>query len=186
MKFHRIWLVGLLLAALGLFCGCEMEKLFDGDVPKEAKFMISFHDVVKYPRGNANIERALPLPDGGTIIINIIPFMSSRNIVEIAAKPVPDRPGFYRLFLKPDQHGRTMWIQLTAQFRHRPAVIVIDGNYYADFTPTTIGDGSESWIELPVDFDAVMAKYLVKYANDNYRFFNGGASEDKTPFSSKD
>lgn len=189
MKLHIGWISAMVLMVLGLLCGCEtadIEKLFNGDVPKEAKFVISFHDVVKYPRGNASVEQVLALPDNKTVIINTIPFMSSRHIIEIAAQPVPGREGFYRLFLKPDQHGRTMWIQLSAQFRHRPAVILIDGNYYADFVPTKVGDGSESWIELPVDFDAVMAKYLVKYANDNYRFFNNGAKDDQTPFARKE
>lgn len=173
------------LALAGLLAGCsveDMERALGLNKPTEAKFMLSFHDEVKYPRGNSNVEQALQMPDGSTIIINILPFMSSRNIVEIAARPVPGKDGFYRLFLKPDQRGRTMWIQLSAQFRHRPAVILIDGSYYADFMPTKITDGSETWIELPVDFDAVMAGYLVKYANDNYRFFNDGATGDRSPF----
>lgn len=177
---------GVLFAVPAVFSGCETEKLeqfFGLNIPKEAKFMMSFHNEVKYPRGNSNIEQMVQMQDGSTRIVNVLPFMSSRNIVEISARPIPGKDGYYRLSLKPDQRGRTMWIQLSAQFRHTPAVLLIDGVYYADVQPTKISDGSEEWVELPVDFDSVMAHYLVKYANDNYRFFNDGASKDRSPFS---
>ena len=48
---------------------------------------------------------------------------------------------------------------------------------------TLVGKGNEIWLELPLDVDTVRAQNIVKYANDNYRFFNGGNREDKTdPF----
>ena len=190
MRKWRKWMrsiaaAGMLCAAAAVLTGCDadaLERFFGLNKPKEAKFMISFHNEVKYPRGNSNIEQMIQMADGTTRIINVLPFMSSRNIVEISARPIPGKEGFYRLSIKPDQRGRTMWIQLSAQFRHSPALLLIDGVYYAEVQPTTITDGSEDWVELPVDFDAVMAHYLVKYANDNYRFFNDGATGDRSPF----
>ena len=190
MRIGRKWMrsiaaAGMLCAAAAVLTGCDadaLERFFGLNMPKEAKFMISFHNEVKYPRGNSNIEQMIQMADGTTRIINVLPFMSSRNIVEISARPIPGKEGFYRLSIKPDQRGRTMWIQLSAQFRHTPALLLIDGVYYAEVQPTAITDGSEDWVELPVDFDAVMAHYLVKYANDNYRFFNDGATSDRSPF----
>ena len=164
-----------------LLCGCtieEMEKFLGLDVPKEALFVISFHRNVEYPRGSLQAEQPLTLPDGSSRVIERYPIMSSHNIVEIAAQPVPDKPGFYRLFLRPDQKGRMMWMQLTVQCQHEPATIQLDGIYFGEFRTVKIGNGSEKWLELPLDVDAVRAQNMVKYANDNYRFFNGGNRED--------
>ena len=71
-----------------------------------------------------------------------------------------------------------MWMQLTVQCQHEPATILLDGIYFGEFRTVKIGNGSEKWLELPLDVDAVRAQNMVKYANDNYRFFNGGNRED--------
>ncbi len=165
--------------------GCEVadiEKFFAGDVPKDARFVFSFHRVVNYPRGNAQAEQPLRLPDGRTRIIDRYPIMSSHNIVDIAAQPVPGKDGFYRLYFKPDQKGRMMWMQLTAQSQHEPATVLLDGIYFGEFNTAQVGTGSEIWVELPLDVDGARAASIVKYANDNYRYFNNGAKDDQTPF----
>lgn len=185
-KFVSYITMTLALLAMPLLGGCtleEIERALGLDNPKEALFVISFHRSVVYPRGNLQAEQIVLLPNGSSRIVERYPIMSSHNIVEVSAKPVPGKPGFYRLFLRPDQKGRMMWMQLTAEAQHDPATILLDGIYFGDFRTVQVGKGNEIWLELPLDVDTVRAQNIVKYANDNYRFFNGGNREDKTdPF----
>ncbi|MBE6370303.1 MAG: hypothetical protein E7056_09145 [Lentisphaerae bacterium] len=179
--FKRIVLFAIAAVTL-LQTGCtleEIEEFLGLDVPKEALFVLSFHRDVVYPRGNLQAEQPLRMPDGRTRIIERYPIASSHNIVEITAQPVPGKEGFYRLFLRPDQKGRMMWMQLTAQCQQETAAILLDGIYFGEFRTVTVTNGSETWVELPLDVDQVRALNIVKYANNNYRFFNGGSREDK-------
>lgn len=186
MKFVR-FLRGVLpvvVAVAGVvFCsGCtleDIERALELDVPKEAKFMLSFHRDVVYPRGNLQAEQTLLMPHGRTRIIERYPILSSHNIVEIQGKPVPGKDGFYRLFMRLDQKGRLMWMQLTAQAQHESMAILLDGTYFGEFKTQSVGKGSENWVELPMDVDAARALHIVKFANDNYRFFNGGRRDEQ-------
>lgn len=186
MKIKKLTASLVIAAAallLPLLSGCsieEMERVLGLDVPKEALFVLSFHRQVAYPRGNLQAEQLVPLPGGNSRIVERYPMMSSHNIIEVTAKPVPGKEGFYRLFLRPDQKGRMMWMQLTADSQHIPAVILLDGLYLGDFRTGQVGRGNEIWLELPLDIDAVRAQNIIKYANDNYRFFNGGQRTDKS------
>ncbi len=181
-KIFRKIIPAIAAAAALILGGCtleEWEKALGLDVPDEALFVLSFHRNVDYPRGNLNAEQPLQMPDGTTRIVERYPSMSSHHIIEISAKPVPGKAGFYRLFLRPDQKGRMMFMQLTAQCRHESAAILLDGIYLGEFRTITVTRGNEKWVELPIDLDAARAQHIVKYANDNYRFFNGGSREDK-------
>ena len=169
------------VAAVFVFCGCsveEMERLMGLDTPKEAVFMLSFHKEVAYPRGNLQGEMPIHMPNGRTRVLERYPMMSSHYIIDAAAKPVPGKAGFYRIFLKPDLKGRMMWMQLTALSRNEPVAIMLDGMYFGELKPREVSTGEEIWVELPLDVDAARAQLIVKYANDNYRFFNGGKRED--------
>ena len=167
-------------AALAL-CGCtveEMERALGLDTPKEAVFMLSFHKEVAYPRGNLQGEMPIVMPDGRKRVLERYPMMSSHYIVDAAAKPVPGKEGFYRIFLRPDVKGRMMWMQVTALSRQEPIAVLLDGIYMDELRPRDIYDGEALWVELPLDVDGARAQQIVKYANDNYRFFNGGKRED--------
>lgn len=185
-KFSSHLFMIIALLAMPFLSGCtieEIERALGLDVPKEALFVLSFHRSVVYPRGNLQAEQIVLLPDGSSRIVERYPLMSSHNIVEVNAQPVPGKPGFYRLFLRPDQKGRMMWMQLTVEAQHDPATVLLDGLYFGDFRTVQVGKGNEIWLELPLDIDTVRAQNIVKYANDNYRFFNGGNREDKSdPF----
>ena len=161
------------LAAAAVLSGCtveEMERFLGLDQPKEVICMLSFHKEIAYPRGN--------LPNGKRRVLERYPMMSSHYIIDAAAKPVPGKPGFYRIFLRPDVKGRMMWMQLTALSRQEPVAIMLDGIYFDELRPRDVYSGEEVWVELPLDVDAARAQQIVKYANDNYRFFNGGKRED--------
>lgn len=182
-KFFSYILAAAAWCVVLFTAGCsieEMERALGLDVPKEALFVISFHRHVNYPRGNLQAEQLVPLPDGTSRIVERYPVMSSHYIVDASAKPVPGKDGFYRIFLRPDQKGRMMWMQLTAECQHSPATILLDGIYFGDFRTVEVGKGNEIWLELPLDIDAVRAQNIVKYANDNYRYFNGGNREDES------
>ena len=56
--------------------------------------------------------------------------------------------------------------------------VYMDGVYMDELRPREIYDGDAVWVELPLDIDGARAQQIVKYANDNYRFFNGGKRED--------
>ena len=174
----------ILFSALGvalLLCGCsaeEMERLLGLDKPKEAVFMISFHREVTYPRGNLQSEMPMHMPNGVSRVLERYPMMSSHYIIDAAAKPVPGKEGFYRIFLRPDLKGKMMWMQLTAQARNEPVAVLLDGIYFGEFRPRSVSTGEEVWVELPLDVDTARARMIVKYANDNYRFFNGNKRDD--------
>ena len=168
-------------AALFVLCGCtmeEMERALGMDTPKEALFMLSFHKEINYPRGNLQGEMPMRMPNGTSRVLERYPMMSSHYIIDAAAKPVPGKEGFYRIFLKPDMKGRMMWMQLSVISRNEPVAILLDGLYFGELRPLEIATGDEAWVELPMDVDAARARQIVKYANDNYRFFNGGKRED--------
>ena len=168
-------------AAASCLCGCtveEMERLLGLDKPKEAIFMLSFHREVAYPRGSLQSEMPLYMSNGKVRVLERYPLMSSHYIIDAAAKPVPDKPGFYRIFLKPDLKGRMMWMQLTVLSRNEPVAIMLDGVYFGEMRPREIFSGEEKWVELPLDVDAARAQQIVKYANDNYRFFNNNKRDD--------
>lgn len=174
----------ILFSALGvalLLCGCsaeEMERLLGLDKPKEAVFMISFHREVTYPRGNLQSEMPMHMPNGRSRVLERYPMMSSHYIIDAAAKPVPGKEGFYRIFLRLDLKGKMMWMQLTAQARNESVAVLLDGIYFGEFRPRSVATGEEVWVELPLDVDAARAQMIVKYANDNYRFFNGNKRDD--------
>ena len=71
-----------------------------------------------------------------------------------------------------------MWMQLTALSRNEPVAIMLDGLYFGELRPREVSTGEETWVELPLDVDAARAQQIVKYANDNYRFFNNNKRED--------
>lgn len=165
--------------------GCtvdEMASFLGLNNPDEALFVISFHRKVSYPRGNLQGEQLLHLPDGREVIIERYPLFSSHQVVEVAAQPVPGKAGFYRLHLRPDQKGKMMWMQLTAMSRQDQVYILLDGIHFGEFEAASISRGNERWVELPLDVDAARALNIVKYANDNYRYFNDGAKDDESPF----
>lgn len=183
MKKYQLFGAVFAAVLMMLMCGCgvrEWEDFLGLNQPTEAVFMLSFHRPVIYPRGNLQSELPLRLSNGKTLIVERYPIMSSHNIVEINAQPVPGKEGFYRLFLRPDQKGRMMWMQLTAQAQNEKHAILLDGMYIGDFKTITIGTGTETWVEMPLDIDAARALNIVKYSNDNYRFFNNGNREDKS------
>ena len=165
-----------------ILCGCtvaEMERLLGLDQPKEAVCMLSFHREIAYPRGNLQGEMPIHMPNGVDRVLERYPMMSSHYIIDAAAKPVPGKEGFYRIFLKPDLKGRMMWMQLTAMSRNEPVAIMLDGRYFGELRPRDVATGEETWVELPLDVDAARALHIVKFANDNYRFFNGGKRDEQ-------
>ncbi len=175
--------MALMACMITLLCGCEfkdIERALGLDMPTEAIFVLSFHRDVIYPRGNLQAEQPLRMPDGRDRIIERYPILSSHNIVEITPQPVPGKEGFYRLFMRLDQKGRMMWMQLTAQNQESSAAILLDGMYFGELKDVEVGKGNEKWVELPLDVDAARAQSIAQYANENYRFFNGGSREDRT------
>ena len=168
-------------AVAAVLSGCtaeEMERALGLDKPKEAVFMLSFHKEVAYPRGNLQSEMPIVMPNGRNRVLERYPMMSSHYIIDAAAKPVPGKEGFYRIFLRPDVKGRMMWMQITALSRQEPVAVLLDGTYLDELRPRSVYEGEALWVELPLDIDGARAQQIVKYANDNYRFFNGGKHED--------
>ena len=182
MKILKMFLWLAAAVSMTFLCGCtadEMEKLLGVDKPKEALFVLSFHRPVAYPRGDLKAEQMLRLPNGKTCFVERYPMASSHNIINAIARPIPGKEGFYRISLQPDQKGRNMWMQLTAQFQHEPVIVLLDGIFLGEFYTRKVSDGTEKWVDMPLDVDAARALNIVKFANDNYRFFNGGSRTDK-------
>lgn len=182
MKYlTRLTVLLFALASVCFLCGCtvaEMERLLGMDQPKEAIFMLSFHREVTYPRGNLQSEMPVHMSNGRTRVFERYPMMSSHYIINAAAQPVPGKEGFYRIFIKPDLKGKMMWMQLSALARQEPVAIMLDGLYFGELRPREVFSGENEWVELPLDVDAARAQQIVKYANDNYRYFNNNKRDD--------
>ncbi len=155
--------------------GCETIKdaMTDDRMKEEnqPKYVISTHQLVKYPRAN-KLEIKVPAYDGRSVWIVKTPFIHSRHIEEVQMVPRANEPNFYDLKLKLTRRGRLIWMQMSVQFRHEDLALLIDGMFYRVFRPGKITTEEDTWVLLegPVDYSS--AQGAVKNAKKNYEFFN--------------
>ena len=150
--------------------GCEM--LEDSmQEEKKAKYVLSLHEVIKYPRSK-DMEQQIVAFDGTKYWININQFFHSRHIEKVQLIPNEKRQGYYDLSLKLDYAGTVKWIQLSMHFQHKKMAILVDGNFYKLYTPDRLTDENDKWVLLTGPFDPITAKGIQKYARKNYVFFN--------------
>lgn len=179
----------LLVAAVSivLFAGCEAwreawEESGSSGIgwfeKYEPKYIVGVFRIVKYPRGNSDMERELSTIDGRTMYINTIQMISSKNFQEIRVLPRGDRPDRYDIRVRLDERGQRLWALMAAEYRGRELALMIDSIYYGNFMPQQLESESESWVTITMDrpFDEVTAAGLQKYSKKNYEHFNPSAT----------
>ena len=172
----------LMLAMLVVLTGCEAldlswEDIFKEDESSEFSFMkkhepkyvLTFHQVIKYPRGSL-LEKEISTYDGRGLWVNTNYFLSSKNIKNITLKK-RQNSGLYDLVLDLDRRGRMQWDLLSLNFRGQKMALLVDGVYYRKIMPKVIsGEGTSVVLQGP--FDTVTATGIQKNAKPNFDHYN--------------
>ncbi len=173
----------VLFAFLGLFLmgsegtGCQFlddpEAFLDGESSIEPKYVLSVHEIVKYPRGS-DFEREVDSFFGKKICVNSNYFLHSKDISEIEAVKRLDNPDFYNLRLTLSPRGVKMWSAFAVLTRvdRKELALLIDGIYYRSFSPAVLLDPEANVVTLEGPFDPATASGLLKHAKTNYRKWN--------------
>lgn len=172
-----------LFALTGIFLmgsegtGCQFlddpEAFLDGESSIEPKYVISVHEIVKYPRGS-DFERDVDSFFGKKVCVNSNYFLHSKDISEIEAVKRVDNPDFYNLRLTLTSRGVKMWSAFAVLTRvdRKELALLIDGIYYRSFSPAVLLDPEANVVTLEGPFDPATVSGLLKHAKTNYRKWN--------------
>jgi hypothetical protein len=176
------YFVLLTLPILLLLVGCETldlswDEIMDGGDSSdfsftekyEPKYVLTFHQVVKYPRATL-LEKKIATYDGRELWINTNYFLGSKNIKEVMLKKRPNS-GLYDLVLSLDRRGRMQWDLLSLNFKGQKMALLVDGVFYRKITPTVINDES-TMVILRGPFDTVTATGIQKNSKKNFEHYN--------------
>ena len=164
----KIFLLSAVIPSLFLV-GCEMLEESEG--ARKTRYVLSLHEVIKYPRSK-DLERKVISFSGKEYWINGNQFFHSRHIEKVELIPSKTRKGYYDLSLKLDYSGRIKWVQVSMHFQHKKMALLVDGHFYALYTPDHLVDEKDKWVVLTGPFDKITANGIKKYARKNYVFFN--------------
>lgn len=171
------------LLFLGLFLmgsegtGClfldDPEAFLDGESSKEAKYVISVHEIVKYRRGS-DFEQDVDSFFGKSICVNRNYFLHSKDIVSVEAVKRTDNPDFYDLRLTLSSRGMKLWsaFSVTTRVDRKEMAFLVDGMYYRSFTPAILLDPEVAFVTVEGPFDPATVSGILKYAKTNYRKWN--------------
>ncbi len=173
----------LSLVFLGLFLmgsegtGClfldDPEAFLDGESSKEAKYVVSVHEVVKYRRGS-DFEQDVDSFFGKSICVNRNYFLHSKDIMEVEAVRRTDNPDFYDLRLTLSPRGMKLWsaFSVTTRVDRKEMAFLVDGMYYRSFKPAILLDPEAATVTVEGPFDPATVSGILKYARTNYRKWN--------------
>lgn len=181
MKLNKSFYCLLVVGLFGAVFGCRPEDIrkFEEILKKkmpEPKRIITVNSIVKYPRAK-ELEKEIPTFTGRTIWVNTNSFIHSKSVQDIELIPRDPEGHFYDLKLKLNNHGRLIWMQLSAGYSYQKLAFVVDGMFYRSFIPKPLiqkeKDGEEeSYAIIEGPFDKYTADEIKKYATSNYAFFN--------------
>ena len=173
----------LSLVFLGLFLmgsegtGClfldDPEAFLDGESSKEAKYVVSVHEIVKYRRGS-DFEQDVDSFFGKSICVNRNYFLHSKDIMEVEAVRRTDNPDFYDLRLTLSPRGMKLWsaFSVTTRVDRKEMAFLVDGMYYRSFKPAILLDPEAATVTVEGPFDPATVSGILKYARTNYRKWN--------------
>ncbi len=175
-------LILLVSSAIVLLSGCETLDLSWDDIISEdsssdfsfskkyePKYILTFHQVVKYPRGTL-VEKKISTFSGRDLWINTNYFLSSKNIKNISVRKRQDSE-LYDLVLDLDRRGRMQWDLLSLNFKGEKMALLVDGVFYRKIAPVVINDEGAT-VVLHGPFDTVTAKGIAESAKGNYEHYN--------------
>ncbi len=134
-------------------------------------YVLSVHRVVKYPRGESELEKELPTLTGGKIYINVNSEIHSRNFIKVVAVPRRDNPETFDLQVTLDRRGKMLWGNLSIAYRGETLALVIDGILYRQFKPRMLPEDAET-VLIDGPFDRNTAMTVAKNSEKNYKIFN--------------
>lgn len=169
-------------AALALLCGCDSLKTDENEDDfdnkggssvfdqKQPRYVISFHEIIKYPRAS-DIERPIDTLDGKKIYININQFVHSSDIMDARLIKLPNNENYYNLRLKFSRSGAIRWHSMAINFRGREVAMLLDGHYLASLIAQPLEDDEDEWVVIRGPFDAVTARGIRRNAARNYNIY---------------
>lgn len=181
-KFFR-GIMLLLTAVLGLFLmgsegtGCQFlddpEAFLDGESSIEPKYVLSVHEIIKYPRGS-DFEQDVDSFFGKSVCVNRNYFLHSKDVAKIDAVKRLDNPDFYDLRLTLTPKGVKMWSAFAVLTRvdRKEMAFLIDGIYYRTFKPAILLDPEANVVTVEGPFDPATVSGLLKHAKTNFRKWN--------------
>lgn len=138
----------------------------------EDSYLLSFNEVIRYPRGVDRLEKRLTTYTGREIWYNAHPVMSSKTIMEIRPVPIPGKPELCALDLHLNRQGRLKWQILYQLHKGNPLIMLIDGEWVGDITPSPLSEPDQDWVRVTCEVDSVTAAGLAAHAPANYRKAN--------------
>ena len=147
----------------------KLEAIFKKELPKP-KRVITINQIVKYPRAK-EIEKEIDTVTGMKIWINTHAFIHSKSIEKIELIPRDEEGKRYDLKLFLSNHGKIVWMQLSASYSYRKLAFVIDNVFYRSFTPYPI-EKDKDYAIIKGPFDKFTAEELKKYSETNFEYFN--------------
>jgi preprotein translocase subunit SecD len=172
-------------AALAFLCGCdslkvdENEEDFDnkGDKAnssifskKEPRYVISFHEIIKYPRAS-DIEKPINTLDGKKVYININQFVHSSDIMDARLIKLPNNENYYNIRLKFSSSGALRWHSMAINFKGREVAMLLDGQYLTSLIAQPLEDDEDEWVVIRGPFDSVTARGIQRNAARNFSIF---------------
>lgn len=171
------------LVTLALLCGCdnlkvdENEEGFDNKSSSsifnrsQPKFVLSFHEIIKYPRAS-DIEKPVDALDGKKIYININQFVHSSDIMDARLIKLPNNENYYNLRLRFSRSGAIRWHSMAINFKGREVAMLLDGHYLTSLIAQPLEDDEDEWVIIRGPFDAVTARGIMRNASKNYEIYN--------------
>lgn len=185
----RKYCILLMLAVLVLSVGCESLDISWKDILSEdsssdfmfgkaykPKYVLTFHQIVKYPRGSL-LEKKIATYDGRELWINTNYFLGSKNIKEVTLIKRPNS-GLYDLMLHLDRRGKMQWDLLSLNFKGQRMALLVDGVFYRKITPQIIAnnndnnDNDNNEVIVKGPFDTVTATGIQKCSKKNFNYYN--------------
>ncbi len=177
---YLLMLIGAVLFTC--MCGCEKLKIENEDEvdnkektsffdAKKPKYVISFHEIIKYPRAS-DIEKPINTLDGKKVYININQFVHSSDIMDANLIKLPNNDDYFNIRLRFSRSGTIRWHAMAIQFKGREVAMLLDGEYLTSLIPDPMADEDDEWVIVRGPFDAVTAKGIARYASKNYAIYN--------------
>ena len=170
-----VLLAALLMGAEGT--GCQFlddpEGFLDGESGVQTKFVLSVHEIIKYPRGG-ELEQEVDSYFGKNVVVNRSYYLHSKDIADIEVVKRLDNGDFYDLKLTLSPRGVKMWSAFAVLTRvdGKELALLIDGIYYRPFKPSILLDPESNVVTVEGPFDPATASGLMKNAKKNFRKWN--------------
>lgn len=164
MRYFGMFFV---VVSMFLISGCELLDSLN----QTPKYVISFHEIIKYPRAS-EIERPITTLDNKKIYININQFVHSSDIADARLVEIPGTTDYFRIRLKMSRAGIARWHGMSINFKGREVAMLLDGVYLLSMEAELFKDDEDEWVLLDGPFDAVTANGIVKNAPINDKIYN--------------